>query len=141
MNRTQTKYRWFFLKGSNAPLDNPSNIRGMGRLQSAFRLFDIFAHAYYPASGHSSNEPTTQLWIWAQFRSSESSESDSETFAWSPVAVGYVCPGPGGLQGRYLVIRGQGEPAWVSGSTVHRRYKEAHPYSTANPTFGGVNDV
>ncbi len=130
MNRMQMKYRWFFLKGTNAPLDNPSNIQGMGRLQREFQPFDIFAHVYHPASCHSSNEPTTQLWVWAPLRSSGSSESDSETFSWSPVTAGYVCPGPGGLQGWHLVIRGQGEPAWVSGSTVYRRYKEAHPYST-----------
>ena len=126
MNRTQTKYRWFFLKGNNTPLQNPSNIRGMDRLQREFRPFDVFAYAYY----HSSNQPTTQLWIWTPLGS-------PETFSWSSVAVGYVCPGPGGLQGRHLVIRGQGEPAWVSGSTVYRRYKEAHPYSILNSTFGG----
>jgi hypothetical protein len=135
------KYRWFFLKGTAAPLDSPSNIRGMGRLQREFRPFDIFAHAYYPASGHGSNEPTTQVWLWVALGSSGSSESDSETFSWSPVTVGYICPGPGWLQGRHLVIRGQGEPAWVSASTVCRRYKEAHPYSTPNPTYGVCHDV
>lgn len=135
MNRTQMKYRWFFLKGATVPLDNPSNIQGMGRFRREFQLFDIFAHAFHPASGHSSDEITTQLWVWAPLRSSGSSGSDSETFSWSPVTVGYVCPGPGGLQGRHLVIRGQGEPAWVSGSTVYRRYKGAHPYSTPNPMF------
>jgi len=134
MNQTQTKYWWFFLQGNNTPLENPSDIRGMDRLQREFRLFDVFAHAYYLASDHSSNEPTTQLWIWAPLRSSR---NDPETLSWSSVTVGYVCPGPGGLQGWHLVIRGQGEPAWVSGSTVYRRYKEAHPYSTPNPAFGG----
>ena len=96
-------------------------------LQREFKLFDVFAHAYYPTSGPSSNEPTTQLWVWAPLRSSGPSENSSENFSWSLVTVGYVCPGPGGLQGRHLVIRAQGDPAWVSGSTVYRRYKEAHP--------------
>jgi hypothetical protein len=97
MNRMQMKYQWFFLKGTAAPLDNPSNIQGMGRLRRDFQLFDIFAHAYYLASGHASNEPMTQPWVWAPLRSSVSSESDSETSSWSPVTVYYVYPGPGGL--------------------------------------------
>jgi len=115
------KYRWFFLHGTDAPLENPSSIQGMGMLQREFRLFDIFAHAYHSSNGH-----TTQLWVWAP-QPSKSSESDSETFSWSPVTVGYMCPGPGGLQGQYLMIQGQGEPAWVTGSTVYRQYRKAHP--------------
>lgn len=118
MNRTQIKYRWFHLKGNTTPLDNPSNICGLGRLRRAFWLFDIFAHTYYPPSDHSSNEPTTQLWVWEPLRSSGTSDSDTET-SWKPVTVGYVCPGPGRLQGWHLVIQGQREPAWVSGSTVY----------------------
>jgi hypothetical protein len=139
MGQTQIKYRWFYLKGTTTPLDNPSNIQGLGRLRREFQPFDIFAHAYYPASGRSSNEPTTQLWVWGPLTSSGTSESDTEA-SWKPVTVGYTCPGPGRLQGRHLVIRGQGEPAWVSGSTFYRRYRDINPYSTT-PTFGDQCNV
>lgn len=112
----------------------------MGGLQREFRLFDVFAHVYYPAAAHSTNQPITQLWVWGAPKSSGPAENDSETLSWVPVTVGYVCPEPGALQGRHLVIRGQGEPAWVSASTVCRRYKEVHPYST-NPMFKGRYDT
>lgn len=115
----------------------------MGRFRKEFRPFDVFVHAYYPASGHASNQPTTQLWVWAPVGSSESSGSGSETFSWSPVTNGYVCPGPGVLEGRHLMIRAQGGPTWVTGATVyrHRRYQGAHPHSTPNPTSEGPADV
>lgn len=102
-------------------------MNSMGRLEREFRLFDIFAHAYYPPSAHSSNKPTTQLWVWGALNSSGSSKNDSGTLSWIPVTIGYVCPGPGGLRGRHLVIQGQGEPTWVLASTFSRRYKETQP--------------
>ena len=104
----------------------------MRGLEREFRLFDTFAHCYYPATAHSSNEPTTQLWVWGAHKSSGSTENGSETLSWVPVTFGYICPGPGGLQERHLVIRGRGKPAWVSAATFYRRYNGVHPNST-NP--------
>jgi len=64
---------------------------------------------------------------WGLLKSS-GSESNLRSFSWKPVTIGYMCPGPGGLQGWHLVIQGQEEPAWVSESTLYHWYKEVHPY-------------
>ncbi|KAI0291460.1 hypothetical protein BC826DRAFT_481228 [Russula brevipes] len=126
----QIKFRWFNLQGTTVPLNSPSSIQGLDGLRTAFQLFDIFVHAYHPATGSSSNECTLQLWIWEP--------QLSGGFSWKPVTVGYVCPGPGELQGRHLVIRGRGKPLWVTGSTRYRRYKEVH--STSAPLPGNCPD-
>ncbi|KAI9457247.1 hypothetical protein BJY52DRAFT_1212648 [Lactarius psammicola] len=112
LRRAQLKFRWFHMQGTT-PLSNPSNIRHLDRVD--FRPFDVFLHIYCPDSSDS----TTRLWVWEPLQSSGS----SETCSWKSVGVGYICPGPGFLQGRYLVVSDQREPGWVSGSTRYRRYK------------------
>lgn len=105
-------------------MDSPSDIKGLDRLQALeeFHLFDVFIYTYYPTgTDKSSNKYTTQLWVWQPLGSSVS----SIVFGWKPVGVGYICPGPGVLKGRHLVITDHGKPAWLSGATVYRRYYKA----------------
>lgn len=103
----------------------------MAKLQPLLQLqaFDIFVHVFHPPTGHSSQpeDRTTQLWLWEL----PMPHGSSEAF-WKPVCIGYVCPGPGRLEGRHLMITDQGEPTWVTGSTRYRRYKAVHPPSTAS---------
>jgi hypothetical protein len=114
------KFQWFHVQGTTVPLDSPFSIRGMNGHCEEIQPFDVFVHTYNPAMEHPSKELTTQLWVWE----SVSSPGLSETFSWKSVTIGYICPGPGELQGRHLVTSDQGEPAWVSGSTAYRWYKE-----------------
>ncbi|KAH8977530.1 hypothetical protein EDB92DRAFT_1819759 [Lactarius akahatsu] len=44
IRRTQLKFRWFHMKGTIAPLDNPSDIPGLDRVD--FRPFDIPRRRY-----------------------------------------------------------------------------------------------
>ncbi|KAH9168277.1 hypothetical protein EDB89DRAFT_2205356 [Lactarius sanguifluus] len=113
IRRTQLKFRWFQMQGTIAPLCNPSDIPGLDRVD--FRPFDVFIHTYFPAPGDSE----TQIWVWEPLQSSGLSPPCS----WKSVAVGYMCPGPGFLQGRHLMTSDKGEPVWVTGSTRYRRYK------------------
>jgi hypothetical protein len=128
------KFRWFYLQGATLPLNHPSNIQGMDRLVAEFRLFDIFVHAYYPAAGHSSTNSTTQLWVWGP-------SGSSGALSWKPITVGYICPGPGGLRGRHLVMKKNTEPSWVTESTVNRRYRSMRSglYSTTS-RYGDSDD-
>lgn len=118
------KYQWFCQQGEHMPLDSPSSIQGMEKLQPLLQLqaFDVFIHVFYPAAGHSSQSEvhTRQLWVWVP-----------EAF-WKLVTIGYICPGPGILEGRHLMITDQGEPTWITGSTRYRRYKAVHHPSTAS---------
>lgn len=120
------QYRWFCLQGKHMPLENPSDIQGTAELRPLLhpQIFDVFIHVFYPAAGHSSGskDRTVKLWVWVPRESSDSSEA-----FWKPVTVGYVCPGPGLLEGRHLMITDQGEPTWVTGSTRYRRYKVVKP--------------
>lgn len=101
-----------------------------------FKPFDIFVHAYGPASTDQSHkDDLTQLWVWEPLKTSGSSSG----YDWKPVSVGYVCPGPGGLKSRHLVMTDHGKPTWLLGSTVYRRYKEVQPYTTA-PELGQHRD-
>ena len=106
------------------PLDNPSDIQGIAKLQPLlqFQDFDVFIHAFYPAASHSSEsgskDRSIQLWVWVPGGSSRSPEA-----SWNLVSIGYMCPGPGLLEGRYLMITVKGEPTWVTGSTRYRLYK------------------
>ena len=95
----------------------------MGKLQALeeFHLFDVFIHTYNPDG---TGRPTAQLWVWVALSSSDPSTSSS-AFGWMSVGAGYVCPGPGVLEGRHLVITDHGKPAWLSGATVYRRYYKA----------------
>ena len=112
------KNRWFFLHGTTTPLSIPSSIPGIEKV--VFQPFDVFLHTYHPPSGHSVQEPIRQLWVWELLQSPGLSAAHS----WKSVVPGYICPGPGGLQGRHLVVTDRGEPAWVTGSTRYRRYKD-----------------
>lgn len=99
----------------------------MSGLEREFRLFDIFAHAYYPASAQTPNRPETQLWVWEALPSSGSTQNGSKALSWVPVTGrSYVCPGPGELEGRHLVVQGQGKPTWVLATTFVRHYR-VHP--------------
>jgi hypothetical protein len=107
------------------------------RILDEFRPFDIFVHTYYPAgTGQSPKEHTTQLWVWELLRPSGSSTG----FSWKSVCAGYVCPGPGALEGRHLIITDHGKPTWLLGATVYRRYKKVHPYTTT-PEFGNDEEA
>jgi hypothetical protein len=102
----------------------------MAKLQSRLQIqaFDVFLYTPYPAGGHfpRSQYHTIQLWVWVPHGYSES----SETF-WKPVPIGYVCPGPGPLRERHLMITDGGEPTWITLATRARRYKAVLPPSTA----------
>ena len=131
IRKTQIKYRWFYFQGKHSRLDNPSDITGVDRLRllEEFKPFDVFVHAYSAAgAGQSHNEHITQLWVWEPLKSF----STSRGYGWKPVSAGYVCPGPGGLEGRHLVMTDHRKPTWILGATVYRRYKEVHPYTTGN---------
>ena len=106
------------------PLDNPSDILGVTKLQPLLRFqdFDVFIHAFYPAASHpsGSEDRSVQMWVRVPCGSSGSPKA-----SWNLVskARGYVCPGPGLLKGRHLMITDKGEPTWVTGSTRYRIYK------------------
>jgi hypothetical protein len=101
----------------------------MAKLQPQLQLqvFDVFIHAFYPAAGHASGKDCTiQLWVWV------SSGSGPYEASWKPVSAGYVCPGPGSLEGRHLMITNNGVPTWITGSTRYRRYKAGNPPTVPN---------
>ena len=136
------KYRWFCPQGRHTctPLENPSDIQGMAKFQPLLQpqVFNVFIHVSYPATSNSSGsqDRTIQLWVWVPLGSPESSEA-----FWKPVAVGYVCPGPGCLQGRHLMVTDQGEPTWVTGSTRYRCYYKTNPPTMAPHGQSGVFHV
>ena len=127
-----TKYRWFCLQVEHTctPLGNPSYVQSMAGLEPSIRpeVFDVFIHVYYPTAGNSSGprDRTIQLWVWEPRGLPEPSEA-----FWKPVTIGYVCPGPGFLDGRHLVVTDQGVPKWITGATRYRRYNTANAPSTA----------
>jgi hypothetical protein len=98
------------------------------------QIFDVFIHVFYAAASNpsGSHDRTIQLWVWVPRECPESSEA-----FWKPVAVGFMCPGPGSLTGWHLMVTDQGEPSWVTGSTRYRRYKTTNLPSAAPHELSG----
>lgn len=126
--KPQIKYQVFHFQGKHSPMGSPSDIKGMDRLQLLEEPFDIFVHTYGAAGTDQSHEEhINQLWVWEPLKT-------KGDYGWKLVSIGYICPGPGGLEGRHLVVT-NGKPMWLLGATVYRHHREVHPYTTA-PELG-----
>ncbi|KAI0261346.1 hypothetical protein BC834DRAFT_972761 [Gloeopeniophorella convolvens] len=128
LRNNPTEFRWLRLARPNQRLDDPSSI--VGPCDAAARLlrpFDVFVHDERGAQaadddgdgdgdGGSSHWPAVKLWVWVPHPRA------ARHYHWKRVLEGYLCPGPGGLTGRYLVMT-RTEPSWVTGATMARGYR------------------
>lgn len=126
--KPQLKYQVFYFEGKHSLVGNPSDIKGVDRLPLREEPFDVFIHT---CGADKSREDVTQLWVWEPLKASGTASG----YGWKPVNAGYICPGPGGLEGRHLVMT-NGKPLWLLGSTVYRHHKKVHPYNTTAPELG-----